>query len=115
VVFLRIKDDLNPYFIEIFFSIGAFCMVGIILFISKVYFNKDNKNISFISDSSYTIYLLHQPVLLFLSSIFLRIDTNVYLLYPIIASIVFITCFLFHKYIVRRIPLFSFCFNGVLK
>lgn len=95
------------------FSIGSL----ILLTISFVYIIgcKDSPVIRSLSDASYTIYLLHQPLIIFFYVlIFEKIQLGAAFEYFLLIASVFTTSFLFHSFIVKRNWFLKFAFNGIL-
>ena len=75
------------------------------------------KNTPFVrklSDASYTIYLVHQPLLITLYAIvFHNVNLGVYTEYFLLVGIVFVLSFGFHEYCVQKNKYLKFLFNGI--
>jgi glucan biosynthesis protein C len=65
-----------------------------------------------LSDASYSIYLFHQPIVLFLGMKFLDIDLNIFVEYFLVVAAALVIPFLIHFYLVKRVAVLSFLFNG---
>lgn len=78
--------------------------------------NRDSKIIRIFSNSSYTVYLLHQPLIIILYYyIFEGITLGVYSEYFLLSFIVFFLSLAFHIYVVERYSVFKIAFSGSLK
>jgi peptidoglycan/LPS O-acetylase OafA/YrhL len=85
--------------------IGA-CLIGNRL--------KNTPFVKKLSDASYTIYLVHQPLLITLYAIvFQNVNVGVYTEYFLLISIIFLLSFGFHEYCVQKNKYLKFLFNGV--
>ena len=65
-------------------------------------FNKPSKTLRYISDSSYWIYIIHQPLAFFVPAFFHQIKISVYLKFIISSILVTIICFLSYHFFVRK-------------
>lgn len=66
-----------------------------------------------IADASYTIYLLHSPLIIVLYYyVFKESDINIFIQYLMICSIVLISTYYFHTRIVEKNLVFGFLVNG---
>lgn len=76
--------------------------------------SRGSRTVRFISDSSYSVYLLHQPLLVvFYVLIFKDLDVGVYFEYAMLIVMVIAASLAFHHYVVKRTPLAKLLFNGV--
>lgn len=75
---------------------------------------KNNTIVRNLSDASYTIYLLHQPLMVALYVVLFKgYDFGVYTEYFILILSVFCISYFFHMLLVRRNKYLRFLFNGV--
>lgn len=105
-IFMKIFSNL----LEVYFSI-TISLFFLILFKSFPLFNKNNPIIRKLSDASYTIYLLHQPMI-----IVLFVFTNPFKapfsgFFYISFSTLFLT-YLIHILLVQKFQIFSLILNG---
>lgn len=78
--------------------------------------NRDSKIIRLFSNSSYTVYLLHQPLIIVLYYfIFKDINLGVYSEYFILSLIVFSLSLAFHIYVVEKYNIIKIAFTGNTK
>lgn len=95
-------------------SHGSLALAMISLFYN--FGTKEGKVIKEISISSYTIYLLHQPlVILTYVFIFSKFTINIYIEYFLLVSLVLFASYLLHRYLVSSSKIVSLLFNGVYK
>ena len=117
LIFLIAKLEIDSTLVSKVFerlSHGSLVLAMIALFYKLG--TKKGSLIKEISDSSYTIYLLHQPlIVLIYAFIFLDLALNIYLEYVLLVSMVLVISYLFHRYIVRFYKVMSLLFNGVYK
>jgi glucan biosynthesis protein C len=77
------------------------------------YFNKPYKLFKKISESSYSVYLSHHLLVIALGLIFLKINLNIYISFPIILTLVATLSYAFHCFIVNRSKMAKLLFNGI--
>ncbi|MEY4915662.1 MAG: hypothetical protein RJA02_1931 [Armatimonadota bacterium] len=63
-------------------------------------------------DASYTLYLVHMPVIVVLHTLLASLHLHWSIEYPVIVSVTSGLCLLFHHQIVARVPLAGFLLNG---
>lgn len=78
--------------------------------------NKENPLIRSLSESSYTVYLLHQPLLIiFYVVLFKDVRLGVFTEYLLLTTAIFIVPSLLHSYVIKKSPLLMLLLNGVSK
>lgn len=91
---------------------------GLVLSMMSIVYFIGAKNLKFtrnVSDSSYTVYLLHQPLVVVLSVfVFERITLGALSEYVLMVFIVFFTSYFFHFWVVNTSYSMKLLFNGVL-
>lgn len=80
-----------------------------------IFLNKSSRAVRAMSDSSYTVYLLHQPLIIVIYSLIYsaNLGFNIYLEYILIVALSLSIPFAFHVYIVKHIAIFKLLLNGV--
>jgi len=86
---------------ESFYCIGM-CIGLITLFRRK--YNRQGKVTKNLSQNAYTIYIIHAPVLIFISILFLYILLPALLKFIIVLPIVLLVCLFISHFILRKIP-----------
>lgn len=76
-------------------------------------FTRDTKVVRDLSASSYTIYLLHQPLLVLLYVPVLTLKLDMFGEYAILCLVVFALSYGIHKLLVEKNKVFRFLLNGV--
>lgn len=105
----------NEYFMEIFKYLFTLNLVYLLIALFFLLFNFENNIIRSFSDSSYTIYLLHQPIIVVLSFYLVKTSMNIYFLFFIISLSSFVVPFLVHKYFIKKNRVLRFLLNGNYK
>ena len=85
---------------------SVYCMgmcIGLITLFRKK-FNTQGKLSKTISENAYTIYLIHAPVLVGISILFVALLIPSLLKFVIVFSIVLLLCLIISHFILRRIP-----------
>jgi membrane-bound acyltransferase YfiQ involved in biofilm formation len=82
------------------FAVGM-CVGAITLF--RRFFNEESRFGRFLSQHSYTVYIIHSPVIVFIAFGLSGIDLGKFLKFCMAAVIVVPTCFAV-AYIIRKIP-----------
>jgi glucan biosynthesis protein C len=85
------------------FAVGM-CLGLIPLF--RRFFNDESRSGKFLSQHSYTVYIIHVPIIVFLAFVLKEINLENLLKFGLVAAIAVPTCFAV-AYIVREIPLAS--------
>ncbi|RCW35381.1 acyltransferase family protein [Marinilabilia salmonicolor] len=112
IIFGGLREVLNRYLIEVFFPIGAIATVGVWLFIFKKFFDRNSTLTQNVSEASYSIYLLHQPLIIVTAPLILKLDIGIGFEYIVFVSFVFVLSYFFHRLVIRKIPIFYFLMNG---
>ena len=106
------KGDINVYLIEIVNILNTISLTGLILTVFYKFFNKPSYSMRVISDASYTIYLLHQPIIVALGLLIIKLPIHYSLKFILISFPAWYLPYLFHIKIVKRFPVLGFLFNG---
>lgn len=89
-------------------------MIYLVLSFFLLFFNRDSRIIRKLSDSSYTVYLLHQPLIVVTYYfIFKNIDLGVYAEYSLLVFFGLAIPFIFHVFVVNKLLTLKFLLNGV--
>ena len=76
--------------------------------------NKQSSIVRFLSEASYTIYLLHQPLIIILHTyLFAHIQLGAVNEYFLMITLVFMICGPFHMLLVEKFPILKLLLNGV--
>src|SRR5690625_2345099 len=87
----------------IFSTIAKYYGITIILFLLFNFMNFSNKFIRYLGDSSYSVYLLHQPIIVVVAYYFLsHFNTNTYISYVVILLTSIALTYLLDFLIVRK-------------
>ncbi len=91
-------------------------LVYLVLGIFMVFMNKSNKTIKSMSDASYTIYLLHQPIIVLLYSwlMYMNFNLYIYIEYGVLVFTSLVLPFFIHTFIVNNFSFARLLFNGVI-
>ena len=87
---------------------GVPLMVMFWLSIFIQFFKKPSKNLRYVSDASYWIYIIHQPLAFFVPAFFHQIKISIYLKFIISSILVTITCFLSYHFFEEKLLLENF-------
>ena len=93
---------LITYLAKGFASLGA---VYLVFLTSSHIFRKDSKLLKYLSDRSYTVYLLHFPFCLIFGYLFTKINLDVRLEYVIAVFSIYIITLLMHDVLIRIVKL----------
>ncbi len=86
------------------------CLVCFYLF--QKFFNKESPFFNYFSGASYTIYLFHHFFVIFYGLILISLDLNIIIKFIFLITFTFITTTLIHHYLILRIPVMRYLFNG---
>ncbi|MBR4695502.1 MAG: acyltransferase [Selenomonadaceae bacterium] len=94
--------------------VNAFCqaafMVAAVFFLLgffHIFWNYTTPLLSSLSETSYAVYYVHQPILFCTAWAFVGISLNVYLKYLCVCTLSLAGCYLVSKYLMLRLPGFS--------
>lgn len=94
-------------YLTLFLCIGMICFLSL----SSTIFNQ--KLVRKVADSSYTIYLLHSPLIIALYYlIFSTSNMNIFGQYAIICSSTLLVSYFFHNYVVNKVKFLALLING---
>lgn len=95
-----------------FFGYGlwAISMAGLLLYGTQKIINKGNSATKFLGDSSYTVYLFHEPLIIVIGSYLLFL--NPHLFFASFSIGVTLLCWFLHAFFINRSSALSFIYNG---
>lgn len=96
-----------------FNSLVSLCLgISVIAFFNSLGQNK-SQTVDKLVNSSYSIYLFHQPLIIVIF-VFLLADLNInlYLSFFTLCTIVYLLSYILHTKVIENSPLLLFCFNG---
>jgi glucan biosynthesis protein C len=118
LVYTLVKPEYENFIVRNLFreaEIVFSALMAVVVFVfGHRYFNVRNEKILAISDSAYTIYILHQPLLLAIvlyGYVFFR-NANEYGVYGFLSTLVVVITYISHIYIIRKSKILSFLLNG---
>jgi len=86
-------------------------VAGLIFWIGRRFFS-ESRAIERLSAASYTIYLVHWPILVILNRIFIKDGLPAPVLFAVYVSFTSILAYAMHIYVVDRSPVLAFLMNG---
>lgn len=97
----QLKDIINKVFIIVVnFGVPITVLFYLALFLH--FFNEKSKFWRYVSDSSYWVYLIHLPLVYFISGFFHNSSLNIFLKFSIILILITFVCFSTYHFFVRR-------------
>ncbi len=81
-------------------------------FIFYKYFNTRSGFFSYLSGASYTIYLFHHLFVILYGLILVNIKLGIFLKFTILVTSTFFTTALIHQYLILKLPVLLYLFNG---
>lgn len=97
---VNIKVDFSN-FENILFVITSYSFIVAFFGLFSVISKKHNKNIQYISKSSYLVYVIHLPILTILLSYFVNLQLNIYILFVFLISFTLIVSYAIFEVITR--------------
>ncbi len=97
---------------ELLKSINSITLSAIVLSLFYHFMNKQNELSRRFSDASYSIYVLHQPIIIIWGTYVLTLDMNIYLSFVIICIPTLLLSYYIHRQFISRINILSILFNG---
>jgi len=94
-------------------ALASLFMSAICFSIIYKYLNYQSKIFSFLANASYSIYLFHHLIVIVMGLIFIEIDINIYLKFMIIFVLTLSSSILLHHFLISKINLLSFLYNGI--
>lgn len=88
------------------------CLVYTTLLFFKIFFNRPSKLWVYMSESSYSIYLLHHSIIVFGAIILINFNLSPFIKFGILFTITLFICLFLHEYIIRRSKILRYAFNG---
>jgi peptidoglycan/LPS O-acetylase OafA/YrhL len=105
-------DAGNEYVNEFVHAIFGIVVSGLLFGVFNLFFDKPSSVSYHISDSSYTVYVLHQPLIVILGYYVLKMPVHYVFQFIVILIMGWLMPYLFHKYFVRKFGLIGLLLNG---
>jgi peptidoglycan/LPS O-acetylase OafA/YrhL len=113
VVLLLLPDSFKypKFFINL---VCRYYSLLLVIYLLNRFLNKENKVIHYMSNSSYGVYILHQPVIIVIGSIYLKYFSDVprYVGFISVLTASIILTYLLEWAIIRKTKIGKFLFNG---
>ena len=100
------------YLIQLWQPIYGLSMCGLLFFVAMRFFNQRQTLVSSLSEASYTIYLVHWPVMIALQRIIDTPQTPLFLTFSMLVVFTAILSYACHIYLVKKSHLLAFLMNG---
>ncbi|NTE58656.1 acyltransferase family protein [Agrobacterium tumefaciens] len=114
-VTLRLQNPFtNSAMLVLVSAIAAVAASRLLIDIACRYFDRPSRLAGRMTDASFTIYLLHHPLIYAFGTLFILVSLPPILEFAIIVAMTTFTAYLLHQAI-RRSPLALFLFNGIRK
>lgn len=97
---------------DISLPIAAICISQTLIAFAYRFLRGPNVLTKHLSEPSYSLYLLHHPIVMVAGIAFLGINMNIFAEYGIIVAAGFVIPYLVHRWLIAPWPLMSFLFNG---
>jgi glucan biosynthesis protein C len=111
--FLNIID--NELTIKIIDKLSTGSLVLSIIAITYIIGSKSSNTIRKISDASYTIYILHQPLIIILYAVFFEyVEWGAIPEYAMLIIMVYTISYYFHRHVIKNNNFLRLLFNGVI-
>lgn len=93
-------------------ALGTWYMASMSFGIFKNFFNYKSEFLYKISDSSYTIYLVHHILVIIIGMLWIKLDLNFIVGLPLLFIIVVVMSYSFHRKVVLNFNVLKFLING---
>ncbi|WP_321391023.1 acyltransferase family protein [uncultured Desulfuromusa sp.] len=110
--YVNLENSVYVYLKEISSYLCLVCFIVLMLKLFNCYFNRNSNLIRSISDSSYTVYLVHPPILLIIASFLIETSLNIYVQFSILVVSVWFLSYMVHVLLVRKFKIINFLLNG---
>lgn len=90
----------------------AWAACGLCFYVFKSLFSKPSPLMQYLSEASYTVYLFHHLLVICLGVVMIELNWNALLSYSLIVTTAMVLCLGIHHFLIRRIPLLRFVYNG---
>jgi glucan biosynthesis protein C len=100
------------YVLQMWQGVYSLNVCGLLFWIAKEFFNKRNQLVQSFSDASYTMYLVHWPIMIVFFRFFHPSGFPVGLLFSLLVFVTGFLSFQFHALLVRRSHFLAYLFNG---
>jgi glucans biosynthesis protein C len=92
-------------------TIAGWCYVVTLVGLARERMRSTGRILSYLSESAFPVYILHQPVLVFVAYFVVRLDVGIAVKFPmLVVASVCVTLALYH-FVFRRVPLLRFAFG----
>jgi glucan biosynthesis protein C len=93
---------------------GVYCVnaCALLLWISKRFFDQRREAIASLSEASYTVYLLHWPIMVVLYRLIPSTALPVAVVFAILVCVTSLLSYLAHVHLVKKFAILAFVLNG---
>jgi len=105
-------EAVNEYVSEILDAAYSIGFSGLVFAVFYTFFNKSSSMMRSVSDASYTIYLLHQPIIVIWGTLVVTFPMHYGIKFLLIAVPAWVIPYFFHVHIVSKSSVIGFLFNG---
>lgn len=92
--------------------LATWFLITLCFYLFHLFFNRQSSMWRFLSDASYSVYLFHHLFVVLVGYIIIQLPLNPLLSLSLLICIVGTITICMHKYLVMRIPVLSFLYNG---
>lgn len=108
--------DIIPYLDTILSVIARYLSLILILSLLHKFLNKSNRYLKYMSDSSYVVYLIHQPIIVIVSYFYIKyIEVSSSVLGYLIVLLTSILWIYLTDYLIRKSKVGTFLYTGRIK
>ncbi len=110
----NVADDVSwanaaELFLNTYISLAA---SAIVFWVFLKLFDQPSKMFSYLSDASYSTYLFHHGMVVYLGALLVSMDFSIFLKYPLVVGATIAISLILHSTLVQRVSVFGFLFNG---
>jgi len=110
----RYVEDLpfSKYFVQLWETVYVLNVCGLLFWIARRFFNSENRLVRSVSDASYTMYLVHWPIVVVLNRLLNHQAMPIGLVFVLFVFAATVLSYAFHLAVVRKSDLLMFLLNG---
>ncbi len=102
----------GKYLIQLWQPVYALSMCGLLFFVAMRFFNKERVLVRSLSDASYTVYLVHWPIMIALQRIVDVPQAPLLVTFCVLVMFTAVLSYACHVYFVKKSHLLAFLING---
>lgn len=104
--------SLGKYLVQLWLPVYSLSICGILFWVARRFVNPNNATVRSLADASYTVYLVHWPIIVALERLINTPQTPALLIFSVLVFCTAILSYACHVFLVKKSHVLAFLMNG---